>query len=193
MEAYMQLVKQTKNQRLQELLSATDEFLESLGRRVEIQKTTTQETLKRRKWVCSVFAVERLKLAVLRAALLRGDEEGAPVTLLWCEWGYGGGGCLFSEEKASKHLLRMKKLKSAERRAAAAAVSSLSISTMHFHMQFRSKLDNRRVWWGAHSCHTKWRGWRGWFLYTTTICTAFLVGSFSRVLPAKKALLKGLC
>ncbi|KAL8272431.1 hypothetical protein Esti_003721 [Eimeria stiedai] len=49
MEAYMQLVKQTKNQRLQELLSATDEFLESLGRRVQVQKQEAQEGHRRSK------------------------------------------------------------------------------------------------------------------------------------------------
>lgn len=47
MEAYLQLVGQTKNERLQELLSATDEFLESLGRKVQVQKRETDETLRR--------------------------------------------------------------------------------------------------------------------------------------------------
>ena len=47
MEAYMNLVKQTKNERLQELLAATDEFLDSLGRRVQIQKRETDEILRR--------------------------------------------------------------------------------------------------------------------------------------------------
>ncbi|CDI80581.1 SNF2 family N-terminal domain-containing protein, putative, partial [Eimeria acervulina] len=40
-EAYTKLVQQTKNERLQELLRATEEFLESLGRKVQIQKMET--------------------------------------------------------------------------------------------------------------------------------------------------------
>ncbi|OEH77891.1 snf2 family N-terminal domain-containing protein [Cyclospora cayetanensis] len=43
LEAYTLLVKQTKNERLQELLTATEEFLESLGRKVQLQKLETDK------------------------------------------------------------------------------------------------------------------------------------------------------
>lgn len=45
LEAYTKLVKQTKNERLQELLTATEEFLESLGRKVQVQKMETDKLL----------------------------------------------------------------------------------------------------------------------------------------------------